>query len=168
MANFLRLPENPAGSASAAGSAVSDIFAGFAAELKAKGDIFEQQNYLLTAQYAQKEAAYTAQSTAIQEMQQTREISKALGQTQADVAGAGFATSGSAIDLLRESASQGALTKAVTAEQGLITEAGYKEQAQSYENMAPAAGIAAGAEKTAAFGDFVGAGLQTAATIAMI
>lgn len=149
----------------AAGSAVSDIFAGFGAQAKGQGDLLEQANYTLAAKYALREAAFTKQSTAIQEMQQTREISKALGQTTADVAGAGFATSGSALDLLRDSASQGALMKAVTGEQGLITEKGYDEQAQSYKNMAAAAGIAAGAEKSAATGDFIAGGIAGATAI---
>src|SRR5580704_5671282 len=96
------------GAFSTAGSGISDIFGGFAAQSRAKGDLLEQQNYLLAAQYAEKEAEYTKVSTAIQEQQESREISKALGQTQADVAGAGFAESGSALDILRESAQQGA------------------------------------------------------------
>ncbi len=137
---------NIAGAGSAAGAAVSDIFAGFAAQSKAKGDLLEQQNYQKANLYAQQEAQFTAMSTRIQEMQESREISKSLGQTTADVAGAGFATAGSAIDLLRESAAQGALTKQVTQVQGNITEAGYKEQAESYANMATAAGEAASAE----------------------
>jgi hypothetical protein len=46
-----------------------------------------------------------------------------LGGQEADVAGAGFSEGGSALDLLRSSASQGALTHAVLGQQGLITEA---------------------------------------------
>lgn len=150
---------------SAVGASVSDIFAGFGAEAKGQGDLLEAQNYGLAAKYALQEAAFTKQSTAIQEFQQTREISKAQGQTTADVAGAGFAQGGSALDILREGAQQGAMMKAVTGEQGLITEQGYKEQAQSFNNMAQAAGIAAGAEKNAATGDFIAGGIQGATAI---
>jgi hypothetical protein len=53
---------------------------------------------------------------------------------------------------MRDSASQGALVKAVGAEQGLITEEGYKVQAESYKNMGEAARIAADAEDDAADG----------------
>jgi hypothetical protein len=151
---------DPARGFSYAGSAVNDIFAGFAAQEKAKGDLLEGQNYGLAAQYALQEAKFTAQSTAIQTFQQQRETTKALGQTAADVAGAGFAESGSALDLLRESASQGALAKAVLSEQGLITEAGYEEQAKSYANMQTAANMAASADKTAATGDFIAGGVR--------
>jgi hypothetical protein len=51
---------------------------------------------------------------------------------------------------LRESASQGALTHAVASEQGLITEAGYTEQAQSYQTMQQAATAAGNAANDAA------------------
>jgi hypothetical protein len=149
-------------------AAVGDIYAGFGAQTKAQGDLLEAQNYGLAAKYALQEAAYTKTSTAIQEFQQTRENTKALGQTTADVAGAGFSTSGSSMDLLREGASQGALAKAVLGEQGLITEQGYKEQAQSFSNMQAAANMAAGAEKTAATGDFIAGGIQGATAIATL
>jgi hypothetical protein len=150
------------------GTAVSDIFAGFGAETKAQGDLLEAQEYQQAAAFAFKEAAYTKMSTAIQEQQETREVNKALGQTTADIAGAGFATKGSSMDILRESASQGAITKAVVQYQGLIKEEGYRQQAQSYETMAAAANMAAGAEKTAATGDFIGAGISAIAMVAML
>ena len=51
---------------------------------------------------------------------------------------------------MRDSAAQGALTKAVAGEQGLITEAGYTEQQTSYQNLSKAAGIAAQADNEAA------------------
>ncbi len=159
---------DPAGAGAAAGVGVSDIFAGFGAQSKAQGDLIEQQNYQLAAKYAQQEALFSEMSGRIQQMQETREISKSLGATVADVAGAGFATSGSAIDLLRESASQGALVKQVSEYQSNITTAGYKEQAQSYSNMAAAAGIAASADSKAATGDFMAAGIQGAVAAAKV
>jgi hypothetical protein len=58
---------------------------------------------------------------------------------------------------LRDSASQGALTHAVLGQQGLITEAGYQEQATSYQNMATAATNAGNAGNDAAtFADITG------------
>jgi hypothetical protein len=107
-------------------------------------------------------------STAIQEFQAQREITKSLGQTRADAAGAGFAEGGSALDMLRESASQGALQRAVLAEQGLITEQGFREQAQSYTNMAEAARDAAHAEMQASIGADVTACLKIATGLAMM
>jgi hypothetical protein len=152
----------------AAGAAASDLFAGLGEQTKAKGDYAEAANYNLAADYANQEAAYVKQSTAIQQYQQQRELTKSLGGTTAEVAGAGFATTGSAIDLLRDSASQGALAKAVLGEQGLITEQGYKEQASSFESLANAAVMAGGEANKAATGDFIGAGIQGATAVATL
>lgn len=136
------------------GGAVSDLFA-------AEGDRAEASNYRLAAGYADKNEQYTELSTSIKNMQADRQINQAIGQQQSQVAGAGFATGGSAGDLLRESASQGSLTHAVLSEQGLITEEGYKEQAQSYRTMADAA-------DSAAMGSDIGAGIKAIAGIAQI
>jgi hypothetical protein len=150
------------------GGAVSDLFAAGGHRAKAAGDVFEQQNYLLAAQYADQEAQYAKWSTAIKQSQDDRALYKALGETRADVAGAGFAESGSALDILRESASQGAQAKAVTGEQGLITEAGYEEQAASYRNMASAAQVAIDAENKAASGAMWTAALKGVAAFATL
>jgi hypothetical protein len=150
------------------GGGISDLFAAQADKSKAAGDLAEAGEYGLAAKYADQEAAFTKESTAIQEFQQQRELTKSLGQTTADVAGAGFAASGSSLDLLRDSASQGALQQAVTAQQGLITEQGYEEQAQSYDIMQSAAQQAAGAENKASFGADITGGLKIAAGFATL
>jgi hypothetical protein len=142
---------NTAGVGSIAGG-VSDLFAAMGYKAKAAGDAFEQKNYQVAATLADQNEQFTEWSTAIKQSQEDRELSKSLGTTRADLAGAGLAESGSGLDILRESASQGAQARAVTGEQGLITEASYKEQATSYRNMAAAAQIAIDAENKAAQG----------------
>jgi hypothetical protein len=134
------------------GGAVSDLFAASADRSKAAGDRIEAQNYDLASSLANQNEQFTETSTAIKLQQLDRNIYQTIGGEQADVAGAGFANSGSSLDMLRDSAAQGALTKAVAGQQGLITEAGYKEQAQSYTNLAGAARLAADAEDKAATG----------------
>jgi hypothetical protein len=89
------------------GAGVSDIFAGFGAETKAAGDILEGQLYSRAAQLAEQNAQFTKMSTDIQEAQANRELLLSQGRTEAEVAGAGFAASGSALDILRSSAAQG-------------------------------------------------------------
>lgn len=162
--------------------AVSDLFAASAdrskatgLRLKAQGDALEGQNYDLAADLAGQNEKFAETSTAIKQAQNDRSIYQTIGGIQADVAGAGFASSGSSLDLLRDSASQGALTKAVAGQQGLITEAGYTEQQQSYQNLSKAAGIAvqadnvaANAADTAATGADITAGLKGAAAIATL
>jgi hypothetical protein len=147
------------------GAGISDLFAASADKSKAQGDLSEAANYDLAAKYADDEAAYTRESTAIQSMQAERASYQSRSQTSADIAGGGFAASGSGLDILAQSASQGALQQAVIQRQGLITEAGYEEQAQSYLNMESAADMAASAEKKAATGAEIGAGFQFAAAI---
>lgn len=130
--------------------AVSDIFQGQATadslQLKATGDVAEAGNYDLAAALATQNEQFTEQSTAVKQTQEQRQIYMGMGTTQADVAGAGFNMSGSALDLMRSGAQQGALTKQIIGQQGLITEASYNEQAQAYTNMSAAARAAAQTE----------------------
>lgn len=172
------------------GGAVSDLFAGFGAttnanlqaqglRIKAQGDLAEGQEYDLASSLAAQNEKFTETSTAIQQAQQERNTTLQIGGQRADVAGAGFAESGSALDILRDSASQGALSKAVLGQQGLITEAGYTEQQQSYNLMASTARTAAASEdrlaneteqagKTAQIGDFISGALKGVAAVASI
>jgi hypothetical protein len=85
------------------GTAVADIFAAKGDELKAQGAAFEQQSYQQAAVLAQQNEQFTAMSTVIKQSEADRNLYQALGTTRADVAGAGFAQSGSALDILRES-----------------------------------------------------------------
>ena len=146
-----------AGTISSIGGAVQDIFGadahGLKADglrLKAKGLELESQNYRDAAGFATQNAEFTRISTGIKMAQLDRENYKALGGITADVAGAGFAASGSALDVLRDSASQGALMKQVAGTQGLIQEEGYQVQSRNYLNMSKAADFAAQAEEKAA------------------
>lgn len=148
--------------------AASDIFAGFGDDAKAQGAAYEAENYTEAAALAKQNAAFTVESTGIQEMQTQRQITAAMGTTRADVAGAGFANSGSSIDLLADAASQGRLTQQVLEKQGQITEAGYNEQAQADTNLAAAATAAENADKNAGiFSDITGA-LKFAAGLATL
>jgi hypothetical protein len=150
------------------GGAVSDLFGSSAHKAKAAGDRIEAENYDLASSLALQNEKFTEMSTAIKQSQLDRSIFQTIGGQQADVAGAGFAESGSALDLLRSSAQQGALTKAVAGQQGLITEAGYQEQAQSYTNLASAARLAADAEDRAANGSFFSSIIKGAAAVATL
>jgi hypothetical protein len=167
---------------SAAGGAVSDLFAGLGAKdkanlqaqgmritaegtlitaqgtrlnadalrTKAGGDLAEADTYDLASTLAEANKSYTEQSTRIQLSQADRAITQAAGSTRAGAAGAGFGAGGSAGDILRDSASQGALQKGVLAQQGVITEAGYEEQSASYKTLSGAARATAASEFDAA------------------
>ncbi len=103
---------------SAVGGAVGSLF-------KAQGNAAEAASYTGAAQLETQNAQLTAASTRIQETQIARQVSQSLGTTQADVAGAGFTESGSALDILRSSAQQGALAASLVNIQGNINENAY-------------------------------------------
>lgn len=114
------------------GSAVSDIFGAVGSAASAKG-------YSQAAGYAQQNAELAQQSTRIQELQASRKIYQTIGGQQADIAGAGLAKSGGALDIMRDSANQGSLTKQLIANQGAITVSGYQAESANYQAMATAA-----------------------------
>jgi hypothetical protein len=124
----------PASSAgfSAAGSAVSDIFGAIGSFASAKG-------YKAAAGASEQSAEIAAQSARIQGVMADRQITKTLGGQRADIAGAGLKASGSALDLVRDSAQQGSLTKQLIANQGAINVLGYQAEAANYNAMATAA-----------------------------
>lgn len=187
-----------------AGGAVSDLFAGFSAttqaglkaqglnisaegtRLKAQGDLAEASNYDIAGNLAGENEQFSKTSTAIQQMQQLRSNEAQVGTQRADIGASGGTTGGSALDILRDSASQGALAKAVLGQQGLITQAGYKEQQDSYETMASTARTTAAGEdsiadqtdqlaqetiaagKQAATGDFISSAIKGVAAVASV
>lgn len=128
------------------GGAVQGLFA-------AKGAYASASSYGEAASIAEQNAALIRESTRIKEQQLQRQIYQSLGSTKAEVGGSGFAASGSALDILKSSASQGAITKAMLSEQGAITELSYQEQAQQFKGMQNAA-------LSAAEGEDIGAGIQ--------
>lgn len=157
-----------AGTIGSIGGAVQDLFAADAHKAKAKGLRIEADNYDRSSAFSLQSAEFTETSTAIKQAQLDRDIYKTLGGQAADVAGAGFQATGTALDILRDSAAQGALTKAVGSLQGLITEEGYEVQAKNYTAMGEAARLAADAEDDAADGAVWSAGFKGIAAITSI
>lgn len=133
------------------GAAVSDIFG-------AVGQLQSAKGYQQAAQFADENAGIAQQSSDIQLLMAKRQVFQTIGGQQADVGASGLAASGSAIDLLRSSASQGALTKQLVADQGAINVLGYQAEAASYNSMASAA-------KTSAAGGFLGGALKIAGAV---
>jgi len=121
--------------------------------LRAQGDIVEGRMYGTAADLADLNAQFTEQSTKIQVAQSQRQQFLTTGTQRAGAAALGSSGGGSAGDILRSSVSQAQLNRGVLMQQGVITEAGFKEQAQSYRSMQQAAGIAATAEEEASVGE---------------
>lgn len=131
------------------GDGISGIFSGV-------GDLKAASGYKRASAIAATNSKIAQSSTAIQETQAQREIYRTMGTQQADIGAAGLATSGSALDIMRDSASQGALTKSLVQNQGTITSLGYQQESASLASQAAAAkakgagGILSGIVKIAA------------------
>jgi hypothetical protein len=147
------------------GGAVSDLFSASALKTKAKGSMMEAEEYSLAGTLARQNEQFEKTSTDIKEMQSQRDALRQIGSQEAGIASGGGAFSGSSLDILRDSASQAALTKAVIGQQGLINEAGYEEQAKSYDLMKDASIMAAKADKEAATGAYIGAGFKAVGAV---
>lgn len=126
-----------------AGGAVSDILGGMSTaagfRIQSAGQFAEAGEYGLAAKLARQNEKFTEESTNVKETMLNRDIEKTIGLQHEQGGALGFADSGSSLDLLADSAAQGSLSKALLGQQGLITEAGYTEQAKSYDAMQAAA-----------------------------
>lgn len=142
-----------AGGMSDLGGAVSSIFGAVGSFQSAKG-------YKQAAAFASENAQIAQQSANIQNLMASRKVYQTIGGQQADVAGAGLASSGSATDLLRSSAEQGSLAKQLITNQGAINVMGYEAEAASYSSMASAA-------KTSGIGGLIGGALKIGAAAMM-
>lgn len=117
-------------------SAVGDIFGGI-------GDLEESSAYGKAADIASNNVEIAKQSTQIQETQEQRQIYQALGSERAAAGANGLTTGGSAGDILRASASQGSLAKALISRQGAINENSFQQEADAYKGMQSAANASA-------------------------
>lgn len=114
------------------GGAVSDLFGSL-------GDFAESKAYRHASTLADYNAAISNMGTDIQQSQASRELYRSVGAQAAEVGGAGFASSGSNLDLMRSSVAQGSLTKQLIQAQGTITASGYEQEAAAYKAMSSTA-----------------------------
>lgn len=157
-----------------AAGAVGDLLGGQATasglRLKARGSEVEGENYDLAAQLAKQNEEFSRESTAVKQTMADRQMYQTVGAEQSQIAASGFGQSGSALDILRDSASQGAMTHALVSQQGLIEEASYHEQATAYGNLAKFARYAAGVENEQAddaiTNSYISGGIKGASSIA--
>jgi hypothetical protein len=119
------------------GGAVSDLFGAYGSEQAA-------QAYEKEATIAGQNAAISQTSAQIQEAQETRAVTQAVGTEEATTSSAGFTMGGNAGDLLRQSLQQGALAKSLITQQGTITTLGFEEQQQAAQGKAAASQTQAG------------------------
>ena len=133
------------------GSAAADL-------LTATGADEASSAYTTAASIAASNEALTQRGGQIQQEQEQRTITQALGTESADVAGAGFKNSGSALYLMKSSLQQGALAKQLISNSTEITAQGFAQQDVAYTGQATAATTQAAAERAAAEGETEAAG----------
>lgn len=143
------------------GGAVTDLFG-------ARGARSSAGSYEEAERIANENAVLAGAATRTKALLLQRQITKGLGSTQAQVAGAGFAASGSALDIMRDSASQGAITKALNEEQGAITVNSFREQANQFGAMAKAAKSSSRLQELGGIFNLAGAGLNISSGISSI
>lgn len=137
----------------AGGQAIQDLFEG-------EGNAAQANAFSGAATLAEQNAQLEAASTRIQETQTARQVYQTIGTQEADVAGAGFTESGSALDLLQASQQQGALAKSLVNIQGAITGNAYASAAGEYSGLASAYNAASTGSEVSAIGSIGGALLQ--------
>jgi hypothetical protein len=107
------------------------------------GDYAEATSYGNAASIANANARLATVSGQIQQSQEGIKIYKEISGQQADVAGAGFGNSGSAIYLMRASAAQGALANQLIGTNAELASGGYSSQAAASQAQADAANATA-------------------------
>ena len=143
----------------------ADLFSDFGGAAQAIfGGLASQQSagtYRQAADIAGQNAVYAKEGADIRTYQLGRKAFQATSGQQADIAGAGFSAGGSALDLLRDSTTQGHLATAASQIQGSIDVNTYKQSQVAYE------GEAAAADKQAT-GDFIGGAFKLVAGVASL
>lgn len=124
------------GGFSGLGGAVSMLYSGEGAGIQAGYERKAASTLRKSADMARAAGDISAESTRIKTLQANRQIAGVIGGQQADVAGAGFSASGSALDLLADSQRQGDLTKYLLEKQGEIDTNQFEQQAMAYEASA--------------------------------
>lgn len=122
--------------------AAGDIFGGFAAASGSRAAATQYRNA----------AEFTTQQTALKTAMATRALYQSNSAIGADVGSNGFQLGGSAGDILRANAEQGALTKGAITLQGAAQESAYLQQAK--------------AAKAAASGQMIGGIISGVASVA--
>lgn len=144
------------------------------------GDAFSSYQTMQGAQHeaaADRQAAalagldisYEKESVSLQQTAQQRQLLKTEGKAQAAIGADNFSTgSGSAYDIMKENAQQGALAHGIMGIQGLITESGYAAQQQAYLGKAQAADAAAKAAEGGIFGGILKGAMAVAPLLLLL
>jgi hypothetical protein len=146
---------------SAGFGAISSLFGGISGqkgqEAAAKGSDAAAAAFHTGAEIAGQNVELEKMSTDVQGIQAERKVVKTIGSMQAGLEGAGVvATSGTGIDLLRDSTAQGHLTSQMIGVQGEINANAFRQQQAGLEGQAAQAEATAAAQRAAGKSDMFG------------
>lgn len=136
---------------------ISSLFGAAGDFASAAGHVAEGAAYKKAQHYAEQNAVISQEAGDIKLEQTSRQIFRVLGSQQANYAGAGLTSGGSAQAVIRNSVSQGSLEKAIVNEQTAINVTGYKSQAAQFSGMSFAANAAAVADAAKGVGSILSA-----------
>lgn len=145
------------------GGGVDTLFGGLGGLDTAKGYKAQAKGYERAAEISGINKGIAEQAAGIEMVQAEREIYRTLGSQRAAVGASGLAASGSALDVMRDSARQGSLTKQLLGAQSDIEQLAYDQEASSYLAQAEAAKAQAKASKKGGIGGII----KGAATIGL-
>lgn len=144
------------------GGAVDDLTGAIGSFSAAKGYKAQAKGYDAAAEISRVNKEIASEAAGIQAFSADRDIYKTLGAQRAAIGANGLSASGSALDVLRDSATQGSLTKQLLGRQSAIESLSYDQEAASFEMQAAAARNAASSSKKSGIGGLVKTGLTIA------
>lgn len=151
---------------SLAGGAVSDLFASKASGITAAGDRAAAGAARRAAGLATENLDFEYQSTALKSLQADRSIYQTISSAEANISGNGLKASGSALDILRDSATQGELTKHIIGVQGQMDANAIQQQIASFSAQADQYDSAAAAADSAGSGSLISGLIKGAGAVA--
>lgn len=151
-----------------AGGAVADLFSSEGSKISAAGSRRAAAGYRRAGELATENLDYLGQSTNLKLLAADRSIYQTISTAEANIAGNGLKVSGSALDILRDSAAQGELTKNLISLQGNIDANAIKQQIASFGAQADQYDAAAEAADNASTGSMISGIIKGAAAVAQV
>ncbi len=142
------------------GGAASSLFGALGQGDIAKSYKSQAVGYQRAAETSLVNKEIARQAADIEMVQAERDIYRTIGSQQAAIGAAGLEASGSALDVMRDSAVQGSLTKQLLGRQSAIEQLAYEQEATSYQQMAAASQASAKAAKKSKTGGLISAGID--------
>lgn len=145
------------------GGAVDTIFGGLGAFDTAKGYKSQAKGYERAAEISRINRGISQQASDIEMVQAERDIYRTTGAQTAAIGANNLSATGSALDILKDSAQQGSMTRQLLGRQSAIQDLAYEQEELSFLGQAEAAKAAAKSSKKSGIGGLISGGIKIAA-----